>query len=43
MTEERRTHVVSEVRRLLRDALGISGDVTVGVQYRSEAWRTRLI
>lgn len=42
MEDERRTHVVSEVRRLLRDALGISGDVTVDVQYRSEAWRTRL-
>jgi hypothetical protein len=42
MADERRTHVVSEVRRLLHDALGISGDVTVDVQYRSEAWRTLL-
>ncbi len=42
MPEDRRTHVVSEARRLLRDELGISGDVTVDVQYRSEAWRTRL-
>jgi ubiquinone/menaquinone biosynthesis C-methylase UbiE len=42
MPDERRTHVVSEVRRLLGDVLGISGDVTVDVQYRSEAWRTRL-
>jgi SAM-dependent methyltransferase len=42
MPDERRTYVISEVRRLLGDALGISGDVTVDVQYRSEAWRTRL-
>jgi SAM-dependent methyltransferase len=42
MPDERRIHVVSEARRLLRDALGISGDVTVDVQYRSEAWRTHL-
>ena len=41
MPEDRRTHVVSEARRLLRDELGISGEVTVDVQYRSEAWRTR--
>ena len=42
MPEDRRTHVVSEARRLLRDGLGISGEVTVEVQYRSEAWRTQL-
>jgi ubiquinone/menaquinone biosynthesis C-methylase UbiE len=42
MPDERRTHVVSEARRILGDGLGISGDVTVDVQYRSEAWRTRL-
>src|ERR1700733_7521899 len=42
MPDERRTHVVSEARRILQDGLGISGDVTVDVQYRSEAWRTRL-
>jgi SAM-dependent methyltransferase len=42
MPDDRRTHVVSEARRLLRDGLGISGDVTVDVQYRSEAWRTQL-
>ncbi|MGH9098517.1 MAG: class I SAM-dependent methyltransferase [Acidimicrobiales bacterium] len=41
MPEDRRTHVVSEARRLLQDELGISGDVTVDVQYRSEAWRTQ--
>jgi ubiquinone/menaquinone biosynthesis C-methylase UbiE len=41
MPEDRRTHVVSEARRLLGDELGISGDATVDVQYRSEAWRTQ--
>jgi hypothetical protein len=41
MPDEQRTRVVSEVRRLLGDVLGISGEVTVDVQYRSEAWRTR--
>jgi SAM-dependent methyltransferase len=42
MPDERRAHVVSEARRVLRDGLGISGDVTVDVQYRSEVWRTHL-
>ncbi len=42
MEDDRRAHVVSEARRLLSDVLGISGDLTVDVQYRSEAWRTRL-
>jgi SAM-dependent methyltransferase len=42
MTDDRRAHVVSEARRVLRDGLGISGDVTVDVQYRSEIWRTQL-
>ncbi|HEV3265390.1 MAG TPA: class I SAM-dependent methyltransferase [Acidimicrobiales bacterium] len=42
MPEDRRTHVVAEARRLLGDVLGLSGDVTVDVRYRSEAWRTYL-
>jgi SAM-dependent methyltransferase len=42
MPDDRRTHVFFEARRLLRDGLGISGDVTVDVQYRSEAWRSQL-
>jgi ubiquinone/menaquinone biosynthesis C-methylase UbiE len=42
MPDERRTRVIAEARRVLRDGLGISGDVTVDVQYRSEAWRTHL-
>jgi SAM-dependent methyltransferase len=41
MPDDRRAHVVSEARRLLNEVLGISGDVTVDVQFRSEAWRTR--
>jgi SAM-dependent methyltransferase len=43
MSDERRAHVISEARRVLRDGLGISGDVTVDVQYRSEVWRTHLV
>jgi ubiquinone/menaquinone biosynthesis C-methylase UbiE len=42
MPEDRRAHVISEARRVLRDGLGISGDITVDVQYRSEVWRTQL-
>jgi hypothetical protein len=42
MTDDRRAHVIDEARRVLRDGLGVSGDVTVDVQYRCEAWRTRL-
>jgi SAM-dependent methyltransferase len=43
MPDDRRAHVISEARRVLRDGLGISGDVTVDIQYRSEAWRTHLV
>jgi ubiquinone/menaquinone biosynthesis C-methylase UbiE len=43
MSDERRAHVISEARRVLRDGLGISGAVTLDVQYRSEIWRTRLV
>jgi hypothetical protein len=43
MPDDRRAHVISEARRVLRDGLGIFGDVTVDVQYRSEVWRTRLV
>jgi len=42
MTDDRRAHVISEARRVLRDGLGISGDQTVDVQYRSEVWRSHL-
>jgi SAM-dependent methyltransferase len=42
MSDDRRAHVISEARRVLRDGLGVSGDVAVNVQYRSEVWRTHL-
>jgi ubiquinone/menaquinone biosynthesis C-methylase UbiE len=42
MPDDRRAQVVSLARQVLRDSLGISGDVTVDVQYRSEIWRTHL-
>ncbi len=41
MPDDRRAHVIAEARRVLGDGLGISGDVTVDVQYRSEVWRTQ--
>jgi len=41
MAEERREALIAETRRLLRDALGIEGDVTVDVAFRADAWRTR--
>ena len=41
MPDDRRAFVISEARRILRDGLGVSGDVKVDVQYRCEAWRTR--
>jgi SAM-dependent methyltransferase len=39
MPDDRRAHVISVARQVLRDSLGISGEVTVDVQYRSEVWR----
>jgi SAM-dependent methyltransferase len=41
MPEETRRHVVAEARRLLAELLGVEGDVTVDVAFRSEAWRSR--
>jgi SAM-dependent methyltransferase len=40
MPHETRERVLGEARRLLRDALGVEGDVTVDVAFRSDAWRT---
>jgi SAM-dependent methyltransferase len=40
MPEERRRHVIAEARRLLRELLGVEGDVTVDVTFRAEAWRS---
>jgi ubiquinone/menaquinone biosynthesis C-methylase UbiE len=42
MPDDRRAQVISLARQVLRDGLGISGEVTVDVQYRSEVWRTHL-
>jgi SAM-dependent methyltransferase len=42
MPDARRAHVIAEARRVLRDGLGLSGESTVDVQYRSEVWRTQL-
>ncbi len=41
MPEETRRTVIAEARRLLRDLMGVEGDVTVDVAFRSEAWRSR--
>jgi SAM-dependent methyltransferase len=40
MSEETRSTVFEEARRFLRDLLGIEGDVTVDVAFRSDAWRS---
>jgi SAM-dependent methyltransferase len=41
MPEDARSLLVSEARRLLGELLGIEGDVTVDVAFRSDVWRTR--
>jgi SAM-dependent methyltransferase len=41
LPDETRQRVVAEARRLLRDLLGVEGEVTVDVTFRSDAWRTR--
>jgi SAM-dependent methyltransferase len=41
MPEETRTAVLAEARRLLRELLGVEGEVTVDVAFRAEAWRAR--
>ncbi len=41
MEDGDRTRLFETARRLLRDALGIEGDVTVDVGYRAEVWRAR--
>ncbi len=42
MPEESRQLVATEARRLLRDLLGIEGEVTVDVAFRSDCWRSHL-
>jgi hypothetical protein len=41
MPEETRVRVIAEARRLLRDLMGVEGEVTVDVAFRSDAWRSR--
>jgi SAM-dependent methyltransferase len=40
MPEETRNTVVAEARRLLAELLGVEGDVTVDIAFRSDVWRT---
>jgi SAM-dependent methyltransferase len=42
MPEAQREKAFAEARRVLKEGLGVEGDVTVDVQYRADAWRTRL-
>ena len=41
MEDGARERVFEAARRLLRDALGVEGDVTVDAGYRAEVWRAR--
>ena len=41
MEEDARARLFETARRLLRDLLGVEGDVTVAVGYRAEVWRAR--
>jgi SAM-dependent methyltransferase len=41
MPEEPRNTLFAEARRLLRDLLGIEGELTVDVAFRSDVWRSR--
>jgi hypothetical protein len=41
MPEEKRTRIIAEARRLLSELLGLEGQATVDVAFRSEAWRAR--
>ncbi len=41
MPDETRSALFDEARRLLKDLLGIEGDVTADVAFRSEVWRSR--
>ena len=41
MPQDMRDRVVGEARRVLRDVVGLHGDATVDVGFRSDAWRAR--
>lgn len=40
MPEETRTRVFAEARRLLKDFLGVEGEVTVDIAFKADAWRS---
>jgi len=42
MDDDARERVFSEARRLLRDLLGVEGDVTVDVAFRADCWKSQL-
>ena len=41
MEDEARARLFETARRVLRDELGVSGDVTVDMPYRAEVWKAR--
>jgi SAM-dependent methyltransferase len=41
MEDEARARLFETARRLLRDALGVEGEVTVDVGYRADVWKAR--
>jgi SAM-dependent methyltransferase len=41
MPEHRRLRIFGEARRLLSEALGVEGPITVDVAFKTEAWRAR--
>ena len=41
MEDEARERLFDTARRVLRDALGVSGDVTVDIGYRAEVFKAR--
>ena len=41
MAEDQRERVFADARRLLRELLGIEGEVTVDVAFRCDVWRSR--
>ncbi|MDQ6696846.1 MAG: class I SAM-dependent methyltransferase [Actinomycetota bacterium] len=41
MSDEAQQRVFTEVRRLLRELLGVEGEVTVDVAFRADAWQAR--
>jgi SAM-dependent methyltransferase len=41
LPDDTRESALAEARRLLRDALGIQGEVTIDIPFRADAWRSR--